>query len=236
MNEKQLYDISEVCNLLGTTSRTLRFYEQKGIIESTTDGFSSRRKYTDHQLNSIKNVLVLRSLNLSINDILKLQHDNADLKDVIISKRAEIIAFVEKRIREINILNDAISVIEAGESIFEVKPNEDVSIDSNIKYIIDECSDAIVFGNMDKLYEYLSSSMLKCMPPESYEKARKDTINVLGDFVSYERIEIDSKYPNRIYIYAKYQNLGLKMTFVFSNKKIDGLWLSYYNTESRWNI
>ena len=50
MNEKHLWDISEVCNMLGTTSRTLRFYEEKGLIQSTTEGLSHRRRYTEQQL------------------------------------------------------------------------------------------------------------------------------------------------------------------------------------------
>ncbi len=32
---KQLYDITEVCAMLGTTSRTLRYYEDQGLITST---------------------------------------------------------------------------------------------------------------------------------------------------------------------------------------------------------
>lgn len=41
MYQKSLYDITEVCKMLDTTSRTLRFYEEKGIIQSTTVGISS---------------------------------------------------------------------------------------------------------------------------------------------------------------------------------------------------
>ena len=231
MNEKRLYDISEVCNLLGTTSRTLRFYEQKGIIDSTTDVFSKRRKYTDSQIKNIRTVLVLRSLGLSINEILRLQRDNGDLKNAIVSKRAEIIASIEKRIREINILNNAIFVIEAGKSIFDVKSNEDVIIDSDLKYIIEECTDAIVFRNTEKLYDHLSLSMSQCMPREDYEKARNDTVAVLGDLVSFERIEVDPKCTNKIYSFVRYEKLGLLITFVFNNRRIDGLWLSYYDTK-----
>lgn len=227
--KNELYDISEVCDLLGITSRTLRFYEQKGIIESTTDGFSSRRKYTNFQLNNIRNVLVLRSLGLSIKDILKLQYDDTDLKNTIISKRAEIIASIEKRIREINILNDAISVIEAGENIFDTKLKQEVPMNSDLKRIIDECTEAIVFGKTDKLYEHMSENMLQCLPLKVFEKAREDTLSVLGDFVSFDGVEADSKYPNKIYSFVRYERLGLIITFVLNNNKIDGLWLSYFD-------
>ena len=38
--EQKLLDINTVCRMLGTTSRTLRFYEEKGIIQSTVSPFS----------------------------------------------------------------------------------------------------------------------------------------------------------------------------------------------------
>ncbi len=236
MEKQNLIDISELCNIFNTTSRTLRHYEEKGIIESTTDGFSKRRKYTQEQIDNIRNVFVLRSLGLSIKEILQLQQENANLKDAVILKRAEIIASIEKRTREINILNDAISAIEAGESIFDDKAKPNISIDSELMYITQECSDAIVFGKTEKLYEYLSKDMLRLMPRDIYERSREDTLAPLGNFVSYKRIEADPKYPNKIYSFVKYRYLELKITFVFSNKEIDGLWLSYYNTESRRNI
>ena len=90
MYQKQMYDITEVCKMLGTTSRTLRFYEEKGIIQSTTHGTSSRRQYTEEQISHIKNVLVLRTLGLSVKAVAELQTKGADLKDAVLSKRAEI--------------------------------------------------------------------------------------------------------------------------------------------------
>lgn len=80
MEEKKLYDITEVCRMLGTTSRTLRFYEEKGIITSTTIGISDRRRYTEDQLSHIRNVFVLRTLGLSVKAIAELQAEKSDLK------------------------------------------------------------------------------------------------------------------------------------------------------------
>ena len=93
MKENRLYDITEACSILDTTSRTLRFYEEKGIIQSTICGISSRRKYTEEQIYHIRNVLALRALGLSIKTISELQSNNRDLKETILSKRAEILSF-----------------------------------------------------------------------------------------------------------------------------------------------
>ena len=115
----KLYDISEVCKILGTTSRTLRYYEEKGIITSTKNDFSSRRTYTEEQIKHIRNVMVLRTIGLSIDTISRLQKNGADLKNEIIAKRAEIFAYIDSKSKEISLLNEAIAIIESGENIFE---------------------------------------------------------------------------------------------------------------------
>ena len=44
------FDITTVCNDLGISSRTLRYYEEIGLIESTKSNCSKRRRYTKEQL------------------------------------------------------------------------------------------------------------------------------------------------------------------------------------------
>ena len=121
MEEKRLYDITEVCKILETTSRTLRFYEEKGIITSTLVGLSSRRHYTEKQLLHIRNVLVLRNLGLSIKVIAELQTENVNLKDAVLSKRAEIYSFINSRLKDVDLLNEALCILESGEDIFDEK-------------------------------------------------------------------------------------------------------------------
>lgn len=53
-------------------------------------------------------------------------------------------------------------------------------------------------------------------------------IDMFGDFVSFHKTELDKMHPNKIHQYINYSKLGLKITFIFYGKKIDGLWLSYY--------
>ena len=233
MYQKQMYDITEVCRMLGTTSRTLRFYEEKGIIQSTTVGTSSRRQYTEEQLSLIKNVLVLRTLGLSVKAIAELQNSGTDLKEAVLSKRAEIYASIESRAREINLLNEALSALESGKNIF----NEDWKLSSAInaeeKEIARLCTDAILNGDDNVLYEYLSSRLVQYMPKDVYCVVRKDTLAPLGDFVSIEKTVADDRFSNKLYCFVRYTKLGLKITYVFHGGKIDGLWLGYYDTNER---
>ena len=233
MYQKQIYDITEVCKMLDTTSRTLRFYEEKGIIQSTTVGTSSRRQYTEEQLSIVKNVLVLRTLGLSVKAIAELQNSGTDLKDSVLSKRAEIYASIDSRIREINLLNEALSALESGKDIFAEDWQLSSAMNAEEKEIARICTDAILSGDTDTLYEYLSSRLAEYMPRDVYRVVRKDTLAPLGDFVSIDKTVADDRFSNKLYCFIRYSKLGLKITYVFHGGKIDGLWLGYYDMNKR---
>ena len=233
MYQKPLYDITEVCKMLGTTSRTLRFYEEKGIIQSTTLGTSSRRQYTEEQLSLVKNILVLRTLGLSVKAIAELQNSGTDLKDAVLSKRAEIYASIDSRIREINLMNEALSALESGMDIFAEDWQLSSAINAQEKEIAQICTDAILSGDTDTLYEHLSTRLTEYMPKDVYRVARKDTLAPLGDFVSIDKTIADDRFSNKLYCFIRYSKLGLKITYVFHGGKIDGLWLGYYDMNGR---
>lgn len=233
MYQKQLYDIAEVCKMLGTTSRTLRFYEEKGIIQSTTVGLSSRRQYSEEQLSHIKTVLVLRTLGLSLKAVAELQTKGTDLKGAVLSKRAEILASIDSRIREINLLNEALSALESGKDIFAENWHLSSALNAEEKGIARICTAAIISGDTDALYEHLSPRLIEYMPKDVFRVVRKDTLAPLGDYVSVDKTVADEKISNKLYCFVRYSKLGLKVTYVFHGGKIAGLWLGYYDMNAR---
>jgi len=224
-----LFDINEVCNMLGTTSRALRFYEEKGIIQSTKEGISARRKYTKEQIDAIRNVLVLRTLGLSVKAIKELQAESTDLKSAVLSKRAEIYAWVSEKSREIELLNEALAVIDSGEDIFNRKavetPPEGNALLIEIANI---CTKAICDKDYKNAECYFSKTLSDYMPESAFLAMMKDTLAPVGNFVAIETITTDPNHANIIYSFARYEKMGLKFKFVFHNNKIDGLWTSYY--------
>ena len=226
---KRLFDIHEVCSMLKTTSRTLRFYEEKRIVASTRLSSTVRRQYTQEQIVQIRNVLALRMLGLSVKDIQDLQEENTDLKSAILARRARIYALIEAKNREINLLNEAVSALETGGDLFCRDIMKQYS-ESNFAYlgIARKCAEAIVSGKTEALYEYLGMKLREYMPQNVYKAVRRDVLEPLGAFVEFDFIETDQKYENIIYQYVKYEKLGLKIKFVFHSGYIDGLWLDYY--------
>lgn len=225
MESKQLYDITDVCRILGTTSRTLRFYEEKGIITSTTIGLSSRRQYTEEQIAHIRNVLVLRTLGLSIKSIADLQADRADLKDAVLSKRAEIYASIDTRLQEINLLNEALFALESGRNIFDESWHDMPKANTDELEVVLLCTKAILNGEDDVLFRHISPRLAHYMPTEVYRTVRKDTFTPLGELVTLDRIVTDKKIPIKYTAQSVFQSSvsGSHSSFMAERSTVFGL-------------
>lgn len=225
---EKLYDIGEVCKMLGTTSRTLRFYEEKGIVESTSVPFKTRRQYSEEQVEHIRRVLILRALGLSVSQIAELQSGCVDLTEAILQRRARIYALLNEKNGEIHLLNQALALIGDGKDVFETKNELSHDFgDERLKKIAHAGSKAIVFFETEKLYGYFSEKLIKYMPREVYERVREDTLLPIGEFVSFGKLICDKKYPNIWIQTVKYELMNVQIKFVFYGEKIDGLWLLY---------
>lgn len=228
MNENGTLSINEVCTMLGTTSRTLRFYEEKGIISSTALPFQKQRHYTAEQIEHIKKVLVLRSLGLSVAKIGELQRGDSNLSAVIAEHRAELIASIVSKTKEINLLDEALSAIESGGDIFANTEKSEEELMSEQAKIADICTNAVISGDFKRCFSYFSDKMKEYMPLTAFECAANDTLKPLGKFVGKEKTVFDKLHRNVMFSYLKYEKLGLYIKYVFHTDKLVGIWLNYY--------
>ncbi len=225
MKDKTLLDISEVCEMLNITSRTLRFYEEKGLISSTRE-FSNRRKYSEDQIELIKKILVLRTLGLNISQIKKIQTGDNDLRQAIIEHKSKIIAMIVSKSKEIKLLDEALGTLESDGNIFCAKSesNDFYILNETIKYVTEN----FISGNYEIVFERFSEVLQSYTPLSALKRIVEDTLSPLGNFVSIETINKDSTEKNLFYSYLKYEKLGLRIKFVMQNDKIHGFWLTYY--------
>jgi DNA-binding transcriptional MerR regulator len=78
--EKKIYSIGEVAQLVTMTQRTIRYYEEIGLLNSIKRLDGGKRIYTEDDLRRLKFINKLKVLGLSLNDM-------KDLEDLyIISK------------------------------------------------------------------------------------------------------------------------------------------------------
>ena len=226
--DQKLLDINKVCKMLGTTSRTLRFYEQKGIISSTSVPFQTRRQYDAEQIEHIKKVLVLRSLGLPIAKIQKLQQGNADLSSAIAEHKAQIIASIVSKAKEIRLLDEALSTIEDGGNIFTEKKNDANAPSYDRLAIANTFTDMFLSGDLNGCFSYFTEMLQEYLPLSAFKRVVSDTLQPLGSFVRKRKTEYDKEIHNIIYSYLEYEKLGLYIKFVFYKDKVHGIWLHYY--------
>lgn len=55
-----MYTIGQFARKTGVTTRTLRFYDQKGLLKPSYLSESGRRFYTDRDLLTLQNILVFK--------------------------------------------------------------------------------------------------------------------------------------------------------------------------------
>lgn len=225
MKEKLLLDISEVCEILGITSRTLRFYEDKGLISSTRE-FSKRRKYSTEQIELVKKILVLRTLGLNIAKIKEIQAGDSDLRQAIIEHKSQIIATIVSKSKEIRLLDEALDTLEHDGNIYKSYSDEDVFVIEN--EIVNIATDNFILGNYDVVFDKFSEKLQAYTPLSSFKRIVADTLTPLGSFLSLENVIRDKIEKHIYYSHLRFEKLGLRIKFVMYEDKIHGFWLSYY--------
>lgn len=229
--DEPLYDISAVCKMLGATSRTLRYYEEKGLIGSTVIPPSRRRSYTQAQLRQVREVLLLRKLGLSTADIAALQKENTDLRSAMELRIAHLYAKITQLQNELGLLGEALSVMDSGGDVYDTAHYmPEAQKDALRIRIAESCARAIAKGDAATLYSHLGEQIKARMPENIFRVVREDVLRPLGSFVAYECTFRDPLVEHKVLSFVKYENLGLKISFVFRGEEICGLWMTYYET------
>jgi DNA-binding transcriptional MerR regulator len=229
--EQKLLDINTVCRMLGTTSRTLRFYEEKGIIQSTVSPFSNRRQYSMEQLEQIKKVLVLRSLGLPVAEIKRLQQEKGDLGQAILQSRANVIASITSKTREIVLLNEALQILEKGGDVFAPRKSAEVQRKERLR-TVEAFTDAFLAGELETCYRFFDEILQKALPFEDFVAGAKETLRPVGNYVS-RGVRWTGYLPDTVYIELEYENVGVYFQLVFHEQLIQGVWMSYYEPKEK---
>ena len=77
-----LIKITDLVEQLGISSRSLRYYEQAGLIQSVRPDSEKYRFYNEANVERLKQILVLRKMEIPIKDILRI-YENADISVVV---------------------------------------------------------------------------------------------------------------------------------------------------------
>ncbi|MCD4484966.1 MerR family DNA-binding transcriptional regulator [Chromobacterium vaccinii] len=117
MNQAELFTISDLAREFDVTLRTIRFYEEQGLIEPQRDG--RQRLFTRRDRARLRLILRGKRIGLSlaeireIIDMYQLAHDEASqsqkLLDLLLARRRQL----EEQRRDIDAVLDEIGALEA---------------------------------------------------------------------------------------------------------------------------
>ncbi|MDR0287306.1 MAG: MerR family transcriptional regulator [Clostridiales bacterium] len=77
-----LIKITDLTNQLGVSSRSLRYYEQVGLIQSVRSEFEKYRYYDAENIERLKQIIVLRKMQIPIKDIIRI-YESEDMSTVV---------------------------------------------------------------------------------------------------------------------------------------------------------
>jgi DNA-binding transcriptional MerR regulator len=108
------YRIGELAAKVGLTERTIRYYEERGLLESVKRLDGGQRVYTDDDVRRLKFIQKLKVLGLSLAEMQELEtlygrhHTNAKVLPRLIELLDSHLATVSERLGELAALRDEI--------------------------------------------------------------------------------------------------------------------------------
>lgn len=109
MREKKLYTAGEFAKKAGVTIRTIRFYDNKGLLKPSSMSEAGYRLYTDEDFAKLQRILTLKYLGFSLEDIFTTitndsssdyLHKSLELQMQIVKNKISHMQAVEKSIYE----------------------------------------------------------------------------------------------------------------------------------------
>ena len=108
------YRIGELAAKVGVTERTIRYYEERGLLESVKRLDGGQRVYTDDDVRRLKFIQKLKVLGLSLAEMQELEtlygrhHTNAKVLPRLIELLDSHLSTVSQRLGELAALRDEI--------------------------------------------------------------------------------------------------------------------------------
>ncbi|BCN29854.1 MerR family transcriptional regulator [Anaeromicropila herbilytica] len=224
---EKLISISEISKELGISSRTLRYYEEEGLVNSIRVSEHSARLYTFQEIEKVKEMLKLRSFGFKIKEIKDLyrinkNNDNKNLSLVIKEQIEQRQIQLDNNKQKLHNIERAITLIqEDGEEALNLRENEgEVILEQEIQEkIAIECTEYMIAKQFHKFYDYLSSTgKNKFIPINNFVVIWKDLFERYGEFEKITAVEtvedeitillrlskLDMEFPLKYMFHGKY--------------------------------
>lgn len=208
--------IKEVSKITGVSIRTLRYYDEIGLLKPAKFTDSGYRLYDDQSLEKLQEILFFRELEIPLQEIKKIM-DNPDYdrEQVLQAQKA----LLEKKRNRLNGIIELISDVIGGVNTmsFEAFSNDDVQriIDHTLECMSKEALEEQInkYGSEEKYREHLASGFSNEQAMRdvikwygSKEKAVEAVLQATGDKKEIEKEQDENKEIYNLFMEAKKDN------------------------------
>ena len=181
---RKIKTINEVCKMLDTTSRTIRYYEQLGLIKTVRQSNTAPRRLDEENIERLRRIRFLRKLGIGLDEIGGVIDSDEKAAELIKLKKAALVAEINELVERANLLTEVIATVEQGENIYETDKRLNMPPDhEEMLRIAGECTRLILEHRFEELQGYLDEDMRQ-MLPELLEVGWNVHIKPCGAFVS----------------------------------------------------
>lgn len=156
--------VKDVSDITGISIRTLRYYDEIGLLKPTKLTESGYRLYDNKALEQLQEIMFFRELEIPLMDIKKImENPNYDKEQVLLAQKS----FLERKRNRLNGIIELITDVMKGVNTmsFEAFNNDDIqkmldhTLETMSKVALDE--QVAKYGSKEKYREYLASGFAK---------------------------------------------------------------------------
>lgn len=211
--------------MLDMTSRTIRYYEQCGLIKTVRESKTAPRRLDDESIERLQRIRFLRKLGLSLDEIAGVIDSEKQAAEMIYGKTAALKAEIRALTERIGLLEAVLAAAEQGGNIYTAERRRGQPSDDAEKLrIAAECTKLLLARRFAELKPYLGGDM-KLLPPDFFEAAWNVHIKPCGSFLSVGAQSIDG---NTVTNRLNYEKLGVVVKTEVCGGIVAGMVLQYF--------
>ncbi|WDV47410.1 MerR family transcriptional regulator [Clostridiaceae bacterium M8S5] len=214
-----LIKITKLSKELDISSRSLRYYEEVGLIKSIRIKYEKYRYYDTDTVERLKQILILRKMQISIKDIIKI-YESKDMSIVVK-------VFVDKLNNIDEELDSLYKIRVIVDDFLQTLINNGIENVSVIPVLYNKVNERLNFNinNNVKKYDYNHISQLKIKKPFDVHIVELPTMRVLSSFTKASNSQVSDM--DGFWEFTHNNNLinwnyGAHKSFEFQNSNITG--------------
>ncbi len=218
--------ISEVCKQLGTTSRTIRYYEQLELIRTVRESRNGPRRLDSENIEQLRKILFLRKIGLSLDEIVDIFRNGQDVHELILTKTTAFKAEISALLSRIQLLQKVTKAAESGESIYDLQLESDIMQENEEHLrIAAKCVKMMLDGQFSEITELFIPMYKQHLKPELISATWNDFIQSCGAFVKTGKQTIEGNFVRNI---VHFKKIDAVISVVFKDGGLSGIAFEYW--------